>query len=184
MTTWFTSDTHFGHANIVGYCRRPFRDVHQMDRVMIRRWATLVEPDDVVYHLGDFCWGGPGRMEKLLTLLPGRKHLIRGNHDPKLTRCAKVDGWEWVLDYHEVELDGYQVVMSHYPITEWNGYFGGSLHLHGHCHGTRPAPDLRRMDVGVDVYDFRPISWQHVKDAMLVVPAPPVPARPYEGVGE
>ncbi|MEE9219151.1 MAG: metallophosphoesterase family protein [Acidobacteriota bacterium] len=182
---WFTGDTHFGHANIVGYCSRPFADVHEMDREMIARWRTRVKPGDEVYHLGDFALMSPAREEALLAGLPGRKHLIHGNHDTRIGRCRRMD-WEWVESYHELELDGHLVVLNHYPIPleEWEGYWDGSLHLHGHSHGTRPAPDIRRLDVGVDPRGFAPISWPEVKMVLLAVPAPPKPSRPYEGVGK
>ncbi|MDT4962689.1 MAG: hypothetical protein QOF87_2336 [Pseudonocardiales bacterium] len=28
---YFTSDTHYGHANIIGFCGRPYADVHHMN---------------------------------------------------------------------------------------------------------------------------------------------------------
>ncbi len=37
MTTWFTADTHFGHANIIRHCDRPFASIEEMDDELIRR---------------------------------------------------------------------------------------------------------------------------------------------------
>ena len=55
---FFTSDTHFHHDNIIRFCNRPFKDVYHMDEELIKRWNEKVGPDDIIYHLGDFAWGG------------------------------------------------------------------------------------------------------------------------------
>ena len=49
-----TADHHWGHANILGYCDRPFDNVEEMDAEMVRRWNEVVGSDDEVFHLGDF----------------------------------------------------------------------------------------------------------------------------------
>lgn len=60
MSAFFTSDNHFSHTAIVGYCERPFRDVEEMNEEMVRRWNEVVRPTDHVYHLGDFALGPSG----------------------------------------------------------------------------------------------------------------------------
>ena len=35
--TWFISDMHFGHANIIKYEDRPFADTAAMDKELIKR---------------------------------------------------------------------------------------------------------------------------------------------------
>ena len=54
---WFTSDTHFSHCNIIKYCNRPFKDVDEMNKILIQNWNNVVRPDDIVWHLGDFALG-------------------------------------------------------------------------------------------------------------------------------
>lgn len=61
MTTWLTSDTHFGHENIIRYCSRSYASLREMDYDMARRWNERVGPADLVYHLGDFAMGDPER---------------------------------------------------------------------------------------------------------------------------
>ena len=51
---FFTADTHFGHANIIKYCHRPFATVEEMDDALVRNWNAVVSPDATVFHLGDF----------------------------------------------------------------------------------------------------------------------------------
>ena len=81
MRTFFTSDSHFGHDNIIRHCKRPFQDGAQMDRALMNAWDSVVSPGDVVYHLGDFSLRPAETIQGLLKKLHGTKHLIVGNHD-------------------------------------------------------------------------------------------------------
>jgi len=56
MNHWFTADFHLGHANIIKYCERPFRNVLEMNRTIIKKHNERVKKDDIVYFLGDFCF--------------------------------------------------------------------------------------------------------------------------------
>ena len=78
---YFTADTHFGHTNIIRYCGRPFETKEEHDRVLIENWNNKVQPQDVVYHLGDFGFGTPDDLRKIAAKLQGKIHFIRGNHD-------------------------------------------------------------------------------------------------------
>lgn len=122
---------------------------------MIERWNAVVQRGDTVWHLGDFAWYD---REDVFHQLNGEKHLIIGNHDTK--RTIKMP-WTSQHDYHElkVEHEGsrLKLVLFHYPVEEWNGFYKGSIHLHGHTHGRTPAIP-RRFDVGADVHDFTPVT--------------------------
>ena len=155
MALLFTADTHFGHAGAIALYRRPFASVADMDRTMIERWNAAVEPEDVVWHLGDFAVRQkPERIAALLAGLNGTKHLIAGNNDgPATTSCG---AWASVQPYAELEVEGVNLVLCHYAFRTWRGSGKGWLNLHGHSHG-RLKPQARQFDVGVDVRDFRPI---------------------------
>jgi calcineurin-like phosphoesterase family protein len=163
MAVFFTSDTHFGHAGARALYRRPFSSVAEMDSAMVDRWNAMVGAEDEVWHLGDFALGVPGAaMAELLGRLHGRKHLITGNNDSPAT--TSLAGWSSVQPYAEIEVNGFSAVLCHYPFRSWRNMSRGWLNLHGHSHG-RLAPLPRQMDVGVDAWDFRPVTLEQITAA-------------------
>jgi calcineurin-like phosphoesterase family protein len=161
LTVFFTSDQHFGHGGARGLFRRPFATTAAMDAAMVARWNEAVAPDDEVWHLGDFAVRQSAeRMGELLAALPGTKHLIVGNNDGPAT--AGLTQWASVQHYAELELDGTRLILCHYPLRTWNRIGRGALNLHGHSHG-RLAPLPRQVDVGVDCWDFRPITLADIR---------------------
>jgi len=156
VTLFFTSDTHFGHGGALGLYRRPFASVAAMNAALVDRWNAAVGPADEVWHLGDFAIRQPEAVvAELLGRLNGKKHLLVGNNDPPGTTGDP--RWASVQPYAEITLDGVFLVLCHYPFRRWRGMEKGALDLHGHCHG-RLAPQPRQIDVGVDVWDFRPVT--------------------------
>lgn len=156
MAVFFTSDTHFGHGGALGLYRRPFASVAAMNEAIVARWNDRVGRDDEVWHLGDFAIRQPAAATAaLLDRLNGRKHLVAGNNDPAATTGLKA--WASVQPYVEIEIDGISLVLCHYPFRSWRGMDKGSVDLHGHSHG-RLKPMPRQFDVGVDVWDFRPVA--------------------------
>lgn len=180
---WFTSDTHFGHANVIKYSNRPWADVEAMNEGLIANWNDTIGKNDAVYHLGDFTL--TTRVELIqgwLSRLNGQIRLVRGNHDTWLRRIDDIqaaDRIKWVKDYAErtFTLDGenYKIVLCHFPLLFWNGSHHGSFHLHGHCHGNANHlnTNVRRLDVGVDPNNWKPISLREVVDRLKSVPLNP-----------
>ncbi|HYD29599.1 MAG TPA: metallophosphoesterase family protein [Azospirillaceae bacterium] len=161
MAVFFTSDTHFGHAGALGRFRRPFPSVTAMDAAMVERWNAAVALDDEVWHLGDFALGRKADvMANLLARLHGRKHLVMGNNDGPATLA--LDGWVSVHAYAEFDVEETHVVLCHYAFRTWNGMYKGAWNLHGHSHG-QLQPLTRQMDVGVDVWDFQPVTLDAIK---------------------
>ena len=156
MTTYFISDTHFGDAPRLRVDKRPFASIDEMNDAIVQRWNEAVGPSDEVWHLGDFALGPPAdRIAELLDGLHGRKHLIVGNNDGPAT--LEQPGWASVQHYAELTVDGQWLVLCHYAFRTWNKMGQGVIDLHGHSHGRlKPAP--RQYDVGVDVWDFRPVT--------------------------
>lgn len=174
---FFTSDTHFGHANIIKYCKRPFTDKYEMDRVLIERWNATVGPRDIIYHLGDFSFYGATQTAQILSTLNGYKILIRGNHDKGENYYRRV-GFN---EYHTSTLTNPTMIgeyfLSHYPY--WETYThderkhkfadrmlkaqGNNWLLCGHVHDIWKNKG-RCINVGVDVWDYRPISFDTIND--------------------
>lgn len=178
VKTWFIADTHFSHASILYFqpnrreaCGVTLEELQadkqsaviKHDEWLINLWNTTVEKCDNVYILGDFCLGNKERTEYILKKLKGKKYLIKGNHDKS---CNGLDNYfEWVGDIKEVKFTNNQydfidpnetfcVECCHYPMLTWNRRPHGTVHLHGHCHGTidnfnTSAKELR-ADVGLD----------------------------------
>ena len=155
MTVFFTADTHFGHGGALGLYRRPFASVAQMDAAMVQAWQSVVGAADEVWHLGDFAVGRRVDSAALLATLPGRKHLVTGNNDPDAV--TSLHGWSSVQSYAEVTVDGTRLVLCHYAFRTWHDMGRGAWNLHGHSHG-RLKPLPHQVDVGVDAWNFRPIT--------------------------
>lgn len=167
MTTFFTADTHFGHKRIIELGRgRPFASVTEMDNEMVRRWNERVRPEDRVYHLGDFAFASHAAY---LPRLSGTKILIMGNHDPKRLKEYS-GGWFVIHDsYAEITLDETNLVLCHYGLRVWNRSHHGAIHLYGHSHGNLPG-DSQSCDVGVDSWDFRPVTLDEIKARLAALP--------------
>ncbi len=168
MTIWFTSDTHFGHANIIKFMNRPFANTDEMDEAMIETWNNTVQAKDVVYVLGDFSFHNVKKTNVILDRLKGNHLLVKGNHDSR-RNLKKTHGWGWVKDYYELRHEGQLTVLSHYPFQVWRDSHRGSWHLHGHSHGTLPQRG-KRMDVGVDALGVSKvlISYEEVEAEMRI----------------
>lgn len=159
MNIWFTADHHFGHKRIIELAHRPFGSVEEMDAIMIERWNQRVWPVDLVYHLGDFAFVDH---TPYLKQLKGQKRLAVGNHDHS-NRLAEARGWATVNDILHVNLpDKTFLVLCHYAMRVWNKSHHGAIHLYGHSHGNLPG-DSQSCDVGVDCWNFYPVSIDEIK---------------------
>lgn len=151
--TWFISDTHFNHENIIKYCNRPFSSVEEMNEYMIKEWNAVVKEKDIICHLGDFALGSKNEIESLVKRLNGNKILILGNHDKR--------GREWFLNrgfvkvYKRLILDNY--IFSHVP-QPLKILANGKINIHGHTHGENSYLDKNKyMNVSVEVTEYKPI---------------------------
>lgn len=87
MTTYYTSDLHFGHLNIIRFCDRPFPGVSAMNSRLVQLWNETVTDDDTVWVLGDVALGALDESLAHIGRLAGHKILVPGNHD----RCWEGD---------------------------------------------------------------------------------------------
>jgi calcineurin-like phosphoesterase family protein len=173
---WLTADNHFCHRNILVHCSRAFTSVEEMDETMVRRWNEVVGQDDEVWHLGDFSLGRSEVVAKFLARLNGRVHLIWGNHDSEQVR--RMPQWASSQPYAEIKVDNTYLVLFHYAMRTWNRIGRGAIHLYGHSHNKLPG-DSQSLDVGVDAWDFRPVSLAQIK-RRLAKSVPRVPLDHHE----
>jgi len=155
---FFTADHHFNHKNIIRFCNRPFKTLKEMDEALIDNWNSVVEPEDIVYHLGDFSFSDP---QRYLQRLNGRIHLIFGNHDRSARKYVrekrkpafqsanelltiKIYPFEsgFTIDKSKKTGNGQDVILSHYAMWVWNKCHYGSIHLFGHSHGNLDTLEL------------------------------------------
>jgi len=127
MNPWVIADTHFFHKNIIDYTRRP----KDHDELMAFNWGYFVKPDDWVIHLGDFALGRRKTVRMLTQLLPGKKVLIRGNHDRHSRSFYQRCGWRAVTNKISFGYQEYNIWLTHRPVKELDDW---TINVHGHIH--------------------------------------------------
>lgn len=186
---WFTADTHFGHANIIKYSQRPFlndeeqqwlaedprgawrvsrESTQRHDDALIEAINKNVEEDDTLWVLGDFCWGKFREAKQYRERIRCKRvNLVWGNHDDRTVGEA----FSKTMEQGMIRVQGQRIWLNHYPMRSWDGRFHGSWHLYGHVHGRLTEEDRERpvfltRDVGVDVCDYAPISFEQLQTYM------------------
>lgn len=179
---FFYSDPHFGHKNVILYCKRPFSDIKEMEIELIKRYNEIVPEDGLCIWLGDGFFHGNKIASDILSRMNGRKWLIRGNHDPKTNQCYK-RGFEVVVSEMKIMIAGKPVRLNHYPYAPgwWDKLWlpkgalrylerrppriKGEWLLCGHTHQTEPfnikEPNI--INCGCDAHDLMPVSFDFVE---------------------
>jgi len=175
--TFFASDHHFGHKNILKYANRPFGTVYEMDRELITRHNEVVTKKDIVYFIGDFAfYSDPENIIEILQSMNGEKHFVSGNHDKamyneRVMKCFQSFSKAPFKEIYVADTDArggrQSITLCHYAMRVWNKSHHGAFHLYGHSHGSLPDdPTSRSFDIGVDCWDFYPVSYEQVKKTM------------------
>jgi len=194
--TYFTADLHVGHANVLVYDKRPFRDLSHMHEVLINNYNSTVGPDDTCFFLGDIGLGKAGVLGKVVARLHGTKVLILGNHDKNASAMLRL-GFDAVLNSASLVIAGQLVTMSHCPLRgifredvsgmrgaaegdHWHGesrhaHFSlpdfGQFHIHGHIHSgpanDKPKSTHNQFDVGVAANNYRPVSMSQLESWIM-----------------
>lgn len=154
------SDTHFDHENIIKYCDRPFNSKEGMNKAIIDNWNDIVGDSDTVYILGDVTFGrGHRPIDHWMTMLKGKKFLVKGNHDKgKVTKAAKIANGT-ILEYN-----GLQFMLMHEPRRM--GWKGWIIHGGKHNHDLKNFPlvncEKKMINVCVEPIDYRPVLLDEV----------------------
>lgn len=163
---WFSSDFHLGHRNIIRYCDRPFESTEEMDATILANLNRKVGENDVLYFLGDFCFGGVDQAILYRERIACRNiHVIEGNHDSELRDLnGMFRSWNQLA---EIRVAGQAIVLCHYAMRVWRHSSRGAWHLYGHSHGNLPDdPTSLSIDVGVDSHDFQPWHFHDIRKVM------------------
>ena len=172
---YFTSDTHYGHQNIASKNnsqwkegQRHYYSLEEMNQDIIKQFNKTLKSDDILYHLGDWSFGGIGNIYDFWKQLPTKNiHLILGNHDTHidankilpncidtgtLTQRIIIDGKpdsptdfvfakDLFLSVNQVNNIS-EFFMSHYAHRVWPGSHKGAIHLYGHSHDSLDKPEF------------------------------------------
>ena len=192
METFFTSDIHFGHTNIIKFCGRPWDNVEEMNEGIIDLWNAQVAPNDRVFILGDFAMGKLAETIPLGRRMNGRKVLIGGNHDRfhpahHNYKASKADEWmnnyiTWggfetvIVNPAQFKINGLTFWMAHFP---WKKYYvdgregrhdafspddDGTFLVHGHVHQEWGVDGINRMfNVGLDAWGMTLVPFDDIK---------------------
>lgn len=193
MNIWFTSDTHFGHVNIVRGVStwldritqgreatkadiesfhnqtRDFKTVEDMNQTLIENINANVKENDILWHLGDWALGSQENVTRFRNSLRCQNvNLVLGNHDQHIAKKEELQmlfssvhtAFGWPSYGNKAKIGGERFLLCHFPMLIWDKHHHGTIHLHGHSHGSLKNPDYYKrkvMDVGIDTHpEFRP----------------------------
>jgi calcineurin-like phosphoesterase family protein len=157
LAHFYTADLHLNHSSIIHFCKRPFADASEMDQAILQNLEAAVGRDDDLWIVGDFAFAREierASVERYFERIPGRKHLIVGNHD-KPWVCKL--GWASVNDIVSVQDGDQWFLLCHYPMMTWNHARRGSVHLFGHVHNNWHG-SRNSVNVCIDLWDFKPMQ--------------------------
>jgi calcineurin-like phosphoesterase family protein len=165
--TWFTSDSHYHHKNMVfgvsvwedkNSCRY-YSTLEKHDEALIKNINDNVGENDVLYHLGDWSFGGIDNIWNFRKEIKCKNiHLILGNHDhhieknrlitPVQQKEAVALGYynpfttqslfKSVQHYKKITIEKQQIILCHYAMRVWDQAHHGSWMLYGHSHNSLP----------------------------------------------
>jgi calcineurin-like phosphoesterase family protein len=162
--TFFTSDHHFGHKNIIDFESRPFQNADEMTSKMIESWNTVVGKEDKVFHLGDFSFLNKEKTSDIVSKLNGYKFLILGNHDRGRSRA-------WWLEAGFDEVSEHPIIYNNFFfLTHEPMYMNKHMpfvNVHGHIHGQK-YEGLNFFNVCVEHWDYKPITFETIRDLVVV----------------
>ena len=156
MKIWITSDHHFGHANIIKYCNRPFKNVDVMNTIMIYRWNEAVSKDDLVIHLGDFALlSKSGTMLSFIrNFLNGTIIIIKGSHDASKKKLAEAG---FIVGSNPMYIRNF--ILSHVPLAD-SQIPKGMINIHGHIHEKKTKGS--RINICVEQTNYYPVELKRV----------------------
>ena len=173
---YITSDEHYGHENIIKYCKRPFVNVREMRDYIIAQHNKKVprSPNVLTIHAGDMFWNTLTQKEasEILYQLNGKHAFLYGNHDELMeqepwlrSQFVWVKGENKVGGAHLLNFHNKKLLVSHFAHRVWERSHKGSYHVYGHSHQGLP-PLGKSFDIGVEGHDYSPWSLEEIFSRM------------------
>lgn len=146
-----------------------------MDAHILAQYQARVGRTDDFWIIGDFAFakahdGSRDYIANIFSAIPGRKHLIVGNHDRSWIREL---GWSSTSHFHEISVDKRRLTLCHYPLITFPVARHGALQLFGHVHQNW-AGSRNSVNVGVDLWEFRPVSVDDIAERAQSLPINPL----------
>lgn len=184
---WFTSDTHYNHANICSATTkwvnpvtlREFKSLEHMNATLVANINEKVGQDDILFHLGDWSFGGFESIQKfrdqlvcknIHLILGNHDHHIAGNHEGVQSLFSSVNKYldlivKWPVGPETLDA---RFALMHFPIASWDNMARGAIHLHGHVHfdPSMRLQDGKMMDVGCEGNGLYPIDMSEILSIM------------------
>ena len=157
---WLWSDLHFGHANVIKYSHRPFKDVIEMNTTLVKNFNSLVQPTDISLWIGDIGFGCDPEINYLIEQCNGYKVLIVGNHDLNKGKLRHLKFNEIHVVY-KIQYADKNIVCSHYPLEQIPENY---INIHGHIHASNPAVkdhinlSDKHKNVNCEFHNYHPIK--------------------------
>jgi calcineurin-like phosphoesterase family protein len=178
QTLFISSDHHFGDTRVRKWTNRDYKNLADMDTALMQKWNNTVADDSHIIYLGDFTLGGSRMAKFYFSNLKGNVYILNNHwhHDqPWLNRLRKSkEPWQtstgevYLVNSQEViTVGGYVIHLNHYPVLEWDTYFKKSWHLHGHTHGAKSPIEKEAVDVGIDNWNEKPVSFETIRQHIL-----------------
>lgn len=166
---WFSSDWHLGHKRVIEFANRPFKDIKEMDEVIIENMIKPLKKGDDFYFLGDLYWD-PQSFWKFFNQVPKgiRLHWIIGNHDDRYI-MNHVGQFAEITPMMDVKFLGQHAVICHFPMMSWNRSHYNSFMLFGHHHvngHAMPTIQGKMLNVNCEFNNFKPWSENDIVEYM------------------
>lgn len=170
MSTWFSTDWHLGHKNIIRFDNRPFKSIEEHDSAIMKNIMSQLKPKDALYYLGDFTLSNKGHTESMLATLASSGamlYFIKGNHDKDDTIKLYQKYGTYLGEQKKIVVEGQEIILNHFKMLVWDKAHHGSWHLYGHSHGSIESYIVgKSMDCAINLFNYKLIEFSEIKKLM------------------